>query len=312
MKGAPIVHQQPNVNPWITYQLRQAHKKNNCINGILTGDPGSGKSFAMLSMAEAICKARGEEFKIEGNLFFKAADMMREIKRYYEQPGSKKGKLWLFDEAGIDANNLNFHDQINRGLNAFFQTARHRNYIFWMTVPHFGFVSKGVRNLMTSHFQANGWIPKENLTKIVPRVLQYNGNNDKLYRKRILIKDLNGNMGYCNEIHLPIPSKKLVKEYEKLKKEFTGDLFADIANKIEAQEQEKESKAMGAELTDKQAEIVELLKRDRTPDMIATIKNITPSSVRASMSLIKKKGFKIKKHTDDAGHVTYDIIEPDI
>jgi hypothetical protein len=312
MKGSPIVHQKEGINPWISYQIRQVMRRNNCINGILTGDPGSGKSFAMLSMAEAICKARGEEFKLEGNLFFKAADMMREIKRYYENPGAKKGKLWLFDEAGIDANNLNFHDQINRGLNAFFQTARHRNYIFWMTVPHFGFVSKGVRNLMTSHFQANGWIPKENLTKIVPRVLQYNGNNDKLYRKRILIKDLNGNMGYCNEIQLPSPSKRIVKEYEKLKKEFTGDLFSEIANKIEAQEQEKESKAMGKELTDKQREIVELLKRGRTPEMIATIRGISPQAVRQAIVLIKKKGFKIKSHKDDDGNTEYEVIEPGI
>ena len=134
----PIVTLKENQSPWVTYQLNQVLKNNNCVNGIITGDPGSGKSWAMLAMAEATCKSQGKEFKLEGNLYFKAADMMRAMRDYYTTGENKPGKLWLFDEAGIDANNLSWQSQINRGLNAWFQTARHRNYIFWMTVCSLG------------------------------------------------------------------------------------------------------------------------------------------------------------------------------
>jgi len=302
---APLVHLKPGENPWVSYQKRQVLRNNNCINGILTGDPGSGKSFAMLSMAQAI----DPDFELEGNMFFKAGLMMREIKRYYEGP-HKKGKMWLFDEAGIDANNLNFHDQINRGLNAFFQTARHRNYIFWMTVPHFGFVSKGVRNLMTSHFEAKGWIKETNMTRISPRVMQYNGNNDKLYRKRLMVKDPQSTMGYCNEIHLPSPTQKIVKEYEKLKKEFTGDLFAEIASKIELQEDKKNSEVMGKQLTEKQDAMLDLIKRDRTPQMISVIQGISLQSVYSTLELIKKKGIKIKPIKEGSKVTGYHVSDP--
>ena len=53
----------------------------------------------MLSMAQSI----DPDLELNGNLFFKAGKMMREIKTYYEGK-YKKGKLWLMDEAGISIN----------------------------------------------------------------------------------------------------------------------------------------------------------------------------------------------------------------
>lgn len=291
-----MVQKKSDEKAWITYMNRQVHKRNNCINAVFTGVPGSGKSWAMLSMAEAL----DPNFTLEGNWFFKAGPMMRAIKEYYfgENADPRPGKIWCLDEGGIDLNNMSFHDAINRGLNAFFQTARHRNYIFLMSVPYLKFISKGVRTLMTTHCRAEGWT-KDSMTVIVPRVMEYNGDLDKFYRKRLVVIDENHNMQMCNKTHLPRPSDRLVKEYEQMKKEFTGDLFSDISASIdayEAGEKTKSDKAAGKiTLTGNQEDVLAALKQGLNAQQVADKLNTHRRSVNAAMVSMRNKGFKFRK-----------------
>lgn len=273
-------------NPWVTYCKYKVFERNNCINAIFTGRPGSGKSWAMLSLAHKI----DPDFKLEGNWFFKAGKMMRAVKEYYDKDDCKVGKFWCLDEAGIDLNNLKYHDEINRGLNAFFQTARHRNYIFFCSVPYINFVSKGVRTLMTSTFLTRGWT-KRNQTKIMPRVLEYNPNKDYFYTKRlVVIKDKDKVM--CNNILLPRPPAKIRREYEKLKKEFTSQLFEDTATRIENFEMKQYIGAKSV-ITEKQQEVLDYLKEGLTPNEIAIKQNIVVKNVYAKMTSLKKLGIRI-------------------
>ena len=229
------------------------YERNSSINAIATGKPGMGKSWGMLSMAQQL----DPDFELEGNFFFNAGEMFKAI----QQDDHKPGKLWLFDEAGIDLNNLRYFDEINKGFNAFFQTARHRNYIFMMSVPFMNVVSKGVRTLMTTSFRAEGW-NRKNQTLFSPRVMEYNGDLDRFYRKRLLVRQ-GTQIDFCNKIALRQPSKKLLEEYEALKKEFTGDLFSDIAQKIEAFEKKNEDKKQTIVLTDKQEDVLNLIKEGK-------------------------------------------------
>lgn len=288
---------------------KRVYKDNACINGIIIGDPGSGKSWSMLSIACAL----DPDFKLEGNLFFKAGKMMRAIKDYYtgENAKPKRGKVWLLDEAGIDVNALNYHDAINKGLNAFFQTARHRNYFFFMSVPQMNFVSKGVRTLMTTFAKANGWDKETKLTKITMRIMEYNGDIDKYYRKRLFVYD-GIKLTPCNESRLPKPPKHIIDEYEQMKKKFTGDLFESIANEIDGYEEKKQERNSGRAPTEKQLEVLELLKRGKNVWDIATIKRCSNGLVTTHMIGLKKKGYKFIGHRDDkTGRMThYDVKEP--
>ena len=214
-------------NPWITYFKKQIFKKNNCINSICTGGPGKGKSWGMLSL---FCQYN-PDFDMNEQCFFKA----RELIKAFRTDKIVKGRAFLFDESGIDANSLKWQDEINRGLNAFFQTARHKNYVFGMTVPFTSFVSKGVRTLMNCHFRAEGWT-SDNMTKLKPLVLEWNDEMNKFYKKRLVVQS-KGNIDYCNEIKLPKPPKNIVKEYEKRKLEFTQDLYKEIESKIKIKDE---------------------------------------------------------------------------
>jgi len=254
-------------NVWVTFAKKQTSIKNNCINLVCTGGVGTGKSWALLSYFYLI----DPDFDLNEQAFFKAKGLMRK----FERGGVIKGKPFLFDESGIDANSSKWQDEINKGLNAFLQTGRHRNYIFGMTVPFMSFLSKGVRTLMNCHWRAEGW-NSLNQTRVKPFMLQYNGDMDKFYRKRLIVKTDIGS-SFCNELRLPKPPRPIVREYEKLKKEFTAELFKDIGDKIESKEDKKES--------------LKLIKCSKLRSDL----NVVPSTI---YTWINKKMFEAKKIGD--------------
>lgn len=288
-------------NPWITFAKRQVYKKNNCINSIWTGAPGSGKSWGMLSWFSLI----DPDFTLDNNWFFKASQLMRAIKRG-DYP---KGKMWGYDEAGIDCHNLRYADELNKGINAFLQTSRHRNYIFAFSVPYMSLVSKGVRVLMNANFRADGYNNKDQ-TIIFPRVLEYNGELDKFYKKRLLVKTKTG-FDYCSRILLPKPPKKLVIEYEKIKKEFTGDLFENIADKMEQFELKQQQQISGGLFTKRKEEILMMLKDQKNVPYICENLGITEQTIYEHIKSIQTKGVTIQAVKDQDGRVKYyDVRDP--
>jgi len=279
-------------NPWVSYFKKQIFERNNCINAVALGSPGSGKSYLTLSL----CHMFDPDFELEGNVYFKAGHMFKDIKDWVYK-GTKPGKIWVLDEAGISANSMNWQDEINKGLNAFFQTARHRNYFFFATVPYLNFLSKGVRTMMGCEFKADGY-NKKNQTIVHPKVIQYNPEIDKIYKKRLLVlKDRDSIL--CNKILIPKPPVKIIREYEKMKQEFTADLFGNINSAIEAYEHKKRVKADPSCLTTKQEKIVDMIKEGKTVQQMQEsmgLHHIT--GVYVYMQALKKKGFNIKAKRD--------------
>lgn len=283
---------------WVTYMKRQVFKKNNCINLIATSKPGGGKSYSLLSQFSLI----DPDFDVNEQCFFKALSLIR----LFESGNITKGKPIMFDEIGIDAHAQNWQDPINKGLNAFFQTARHRNYIFGCTVPYLSFVSKGVRTLMNTHFRVTGW--KGTTTMVRPFILQYNGDLDKFYRRRLLIENLNGDVGYCDQIDLPKPSKKIVTEYEKIKTEFTTNLFKDIGDSI-VKKLNKDNKMVI--LTKNQEEVLKELKEGKTVREIAKQRCVTSRNILLVIYSLRRKGIKVTQQSVFRGKVTY-IVEDSV
>lgn len=297
----PIVNLMKNENPWVTFTNRLIFKQNNCQNIVFTGAPGSGKSWGMLSY---FCLL-DPDFELEGNFFFRAKLLMKALK----DGKFGAGKKWGYDEAGIDANNLKYYDAINKGLNALFQTSRHKNYVFGLTLPYLNMLSKGVRVLMTAQFRCVGW-NKYNKTKIVPRALEYNGEIDKFYRKRLLIRD-KGKVAYCNEIRLPKPPKNMIKEYERMKGEFTTGLYSDIYDEMEAQEQHQKSFRDRYLITDREEETLTLLKDGLLKRDVAEVLKCTVKNIEATITRLKKKGIEIilKRDENNRG-VRYTVVDP--
>jgi hypothetical protein len=297
-----VIKKIPKENPWVTYMKAKVFQKNNCINGIAVGAPGSGKSWAVLSMMSQI----KPKFKIEGNWFFKASDFMRAITEYYRRNDYEPGKIWVLDEAGVDLNNMNFYDEINKGLNLFFQTARHRNYIFVATVPFISFISAGVRKLMTATFRAEGW--KNNKTIIIPRVLQYNDEFDKFYKRRLIVETPNGSMP-CNKVLVRRPPIHLVREYERLKNEFTGDLFELTSQKIEAYQDKQLAKFFKSDPTPGERKVLKCLKDGMNLHQIKDEVHINMSNVYRAFGNLQNKGYEFIPIKEGSTIVKYTVVD---
>lgn len=278
-------------NVWVTFIKQQIYRKNNCINGIITGMMGSGKSYAMLSLASQI----DPDFELQGNFYFNALEMMKDIKKYYNEGTSKKGKLWIYDEAGIDLNNLSYHDSINRGFNAFFQTARHRNYICFCSVPFISFISKGVRTLMNVQWKADGWLKETSQTKVLPRTLEFNPETQIFYKKRILVQQ-KGSLDFCNLLLMDKPPKRILKEYERLKNEFTSKLMDDVTAKMEQTLNKAKEIELGRgnKLTPLQEKIVQLLVQGKDRITISKTLGFTPRTMYGHFASLRTKGIKIE------------------
>ena len=284
----PLVYKKDDENPWVTYAKQQVYRKNNCINLVVTGEPGSSKSWSLMSYLHAC----DPTFNID-RVFFKGAPFMK----FLNGEGLTRGKAVMFDEAGVEMYSLNWQNEINRGLNALFQTMRHKNYIFGMTVPYMSFLSKGVRTLMNTKFQTMGWSTKTGNSKVLPRKLEYNSDKDKIYKKRLIVKTKKGT-SYCDFIELPAPPKELIKDYESMKKEFTTKLYDDIQESLESYEVKKKLtiyKDKPDYLPPRSKLYVEGYKEGLSTDEIATKYDIDRRVVQKMRQLVEAKGYWLFK-----------------
>ena len=231
----PTVKLKDGENPWVSYFKQQTIRKNNCINAIATGMPGKGKSWGMIYLLSQT----DPSFNID-RIFFRASKMLKWIRE--GNLTKNKPTSFMLDEAGIDASSARWWDEVNRGLNSFFQTSRSSNYCFGMTVPFVTLISKGVRNLMNVRFYADGYKDKYTIFKRA-FTLEYNDDMNKTYRKRLWVRKKDGG-AFCQGMKLPKADKKLLDEYEKRKEVFKLDTYGDIERKLEAYERKEKEKSM--------------------------------------------------------------------
>ena len=212
----------------VRYIHRRIRNNKNFL-ATITGPTGSGKSWSALSMAELIDK----DFTID-RVIFRAKDLMKLISNGNLKPGS----VIVWDEAGIDLSNRNWQSVTNKMLNALLQTFRHKNFILFFTVPFHDFIDSSSRKLFHADFETQKINRNQSTVIIKPKLLQYNSNLAKWYRKYLKVQ-MNGSIIKIKRWAVPKPSDKIIKEYEEAKNKFTKDLNLDINKQLEDLEPEE-------------------------------------------------------------------------
>lgn len=184
----------------------------------ITGPTGSGKSWTGLSIAELL----DPEFNVD-RVIFKARELMKLINGDTLKPGS----VIVWDEAGIDLSNRNWQSITNKMLNALLQTFRHRNFILLFTVPFHDFIDSSSRKLFHADFQTQRLNKNQGVVVLKPKLLQYNSDLGKWYRKYLKVT-INGGVIKIRKWKVPRPSKELIKVYEEKKNLFTKGLNQKI------------------------------------------------------------------------------------
>lgn len=215
--------------------LRIASNKN--FLSTITGPTGSGKSWTALSIAELT----DPNFTIE-NVIFRARDLMSLINKGH----LKAGSVIIWDEAGIDLSNRNWQSVTNKMLNSLLQTFRHKNFILLFTVPYHDFIDSSSKKLFHADFETQKLNKREAKVTIKPKLLQYNSNMGKWYRKYLKVK-IDNNIIKIRRWAVPKPSDELIKQYELKKSQFTKELNLDIEKELRKLEPEEKKELIAGE-----------------------------------------------------------------
>jgi type I site-specific restriction endonuclease len=211
----------------IDYSLiRYIHKRiknNKNFLCTITGPTGSGKSWTALSIGEQLDK----DFNVT-RVIFKARELMKLINDGNLKPGS----VLIWDEAGIDLSNRNWQSVTNKMLNALLQTFRHKNFILFFTVPYSDFIDTASKKLFHADFETQRINKEDEVVVLKPKLLQYNSNYAKWYRKYLKISS-HGKIVKIRRWKVPKPSEELIKEYEIKKNLFTKSLNKEIDKQLE-------------------------------------------------------------------------------
>ena len=203
--------------------IQRRIKNNKNFLATITVPVGSGKSWSALSMAELLDK----DFNVD-RIIFKARELMKLINEGNLKPGS----VIIWDEAGIDLSNRNWQSVTNKMLNALLQTFRHKNFILFFTVPYHDFIDSASKKLFHADFETQKINKNQQVVIIKPKLLQYNSNLSKWYRKYLKVQ-INHKLVKIKRWAVPKPTDKLIKAYEEKKNLFTKNLNLDIDKQLE-------------------------------------------------------------------------------
>jgi len=194
---------------------------------LATGAPGSGKSMAMIRLAEKI----DENFSIDrisiGHLtpFIKLLQQANEGKLPH-------GSCILADEAGVFLPAREWHSAQNRILSLIFQVIRKYGLLVIFTVPAKRMIDIHGIILARYYGVGRGVNYKKKRSYFTFYELEYDDWSDHLYRH--LLKDGNGEK--VNIWEIALPQSIDFEEYERKKDEMIGKLLKkaqDIFTKIE-------------------------------------------------------------------------------
>ena len=267
-----------------SYILRRIKTNKNFLC-VVTGSTGSGKSYSALREGETL----DSNFDIDNVCFTpqQLMDLVNGVKKEL-----KKGAFILYDEVQVTHGHLDYRSMQSKMLNYLLQTFRHRNFILFMTSPHFSYINASARKLFHCRMETIHIKPKLKLCKLKPLLLQTNQSTGKVYQKYLRVSIKGKGTFPLKSVSVRLPSKELIEAYEKKKDKFTDDLNIKITRELKEVES-GESKVKP--LTTRQQEIYNFIKQGGTlKDMVKEF-SIAEQTLKDHIEYINKKIFHSKE-----------------
>jgi len=218
---------------WVRYTHQRINRNKNALYTV-SGPTGSGKSWSGLS----ICLLADPNFNVDKCVF-----TAKELMDLMSSDKLTSGSTVLFDEAGVEMNSRTWNSITNKVLNYLIQTFRFRNIILIFTSPYLDFIDSATRKLFHAEFETLSIDEKKELCELKPKLLQYNSERRKFYRKYLRVRTKKGYIP-LKKWKVPKPPKKLIEEYEIKRKDFTRKLNERIMADLKRAQQKKRPKYM--------------------------------------------------------------------
>jgi len=220
----------PEAKALLDYIERRIKRKLSC-NIIFTGELGKGKSYSGIRLLELWYKRWFDEpFKITHicETLDQAVLIVKDFKR--------KGEGILIEELSVLAGSRESLTRLNRLWNKFMDTCRIKQAVIVGNAPYLNFIDKHIISLSQIWLEALGVNFRKKFCVCKPLILQ--PSQKKVYFHKF-IDDKGDPIDLC---YFKIPSKELIKCYDKLKEESVHQLYDEIAQRmfIERKKQLKE------------------------------------------------------------------------
>ncbi len=207
---------------------------------VVTGPPGSGKTYFSISKAEQLSKMMGVPFGGD-NIALKAEEFIDAI----DSPTllSPPGSNLVFDEVGVTLSSRTWQNRLQVFLNFYLQTCRSRNNVIWMTTPSFGFVDAQARSLTNAIIEMKGIDHHHHLSRAKPLLVQTNQRSGKSYFKYLQYS--NTGIGTCKfvETVAHLPSKPILEVYEQKKANLVRGIVTSMKDTLAKERAKLEPKA---------------------------------------------------------------------
>lgn len=268
---------------WNQYIMNRIQNNKNFVCAI-TGQTGSGKSWSAVRLGEVL----DPEFDVR-NICFTSREFMDLVNGKTKK--LKRGSVIVFDEVQVSMSHLDYQSLQAKVLNYVFQTFRHRNFILFMTSPHFSFINASLRKLFHSRMETVAIDHNKKLCKLKPFLIQVNQRTGDSYFKYLRVYRKGLGLAPIKSVGVGMPSKELIKEYEDKKTRFTMELNDSI--QADLNKLENKGKPEAKPLTEIQERIVTLLLDNKTLEEVAKEMGNNPRYITAQMNFIRKKGVTI-------------------
>ena len=218
---------------FINFIKKRVARNKNCIICV-TGDTGSGKTYAAIDMALRIAKHFQTHFSINDNVAFCSIDFIRKTRK---EKTNKPGTPFIFEEAGAagaGTNSKQWYSEDNQGMSTYMQTSRSRNHIYILTLPRFTTLARDIRELTHLHGQMKAIVYSGKYSLMSLYKLEPSEYTDKIYRKFLRAKI--GNRMFKYDPHIcRLPPQEVIDEYEEAKYNYQEAKYDEIEekNKIE-------------------------------------------------------------------------------
>lgn len=296
---------------WVRWIKKRIANNLNFI-ALFQGATGIGKTWASISIAQMIDK----DFNVN-QIVFDFKELMAVINSdWFKQ---KKWKIIIFDEPQITISNRNWQSVNNKLMNYLLSTFRHQNIILIFCSPYVDFLDSQSMKLLHCIFECVGVNKKTQLSRVRPKIQQYNSYMKKMYQHPLYV--IKGKKTIAlRDWHIPKPSMDLIEQYETKKTGFTSNLNKDIMHKLNdlTEDKKQEDKPKEEEtlieqrlnepydyklrgrkpLTARQEQVMKLLANHQAQE-VAKMMNIDISSVSIHKKYAMKKGYTPQEFNDN-------------
>lgn len=261
---------------------RLIHRNKNWL-AIVCGETGSGKSYSALSLADTICP-RG--ITVKRNVVLDPIGFMNKIAN---KKDLKKGDILIFDEAGVGISSRDWYSIQNKLLGSVLQTFRNLNVGVIFTTPNLSFIDVQARKLFHNYFETVNIDYETETAYLKCYDIQHNSRYDKTYYKhpKFVRQGKTVTMGF---IGIPKPRASLIREYEKVKTEFTEKLNQKVLKELTEPKQAKKGCNIKEMIKEVKSNKKDYLKVYRGKKIIDADKIVIKYGLNRSLAYTIKKG----------------------